>query len=146
MLCCNWLTTGSCGCLVLVDVTVTSKSMEQSPWEASRPSASQQIRCILWNQQVHYCIHKSMPSVPILCQIYDSLSHSLKISFNIILTFMLSSSELPPLMYRHQNLCAPLHSPICVMFSPSLILDLVRTTYKAPSYVVFSTPLLLQPS
>jgi hypothetical protein len=33
--------------------------MEQSPWEAKRSSASQEIPHILSNPEVHYHIHKS---------------------------------------------------------------------------------------
>jgi hypothetical protein len=39
--------------------------MEQRPsWEANTFSASQEIPLILWNLEVHYHIHKSLPPVP----------------------------------------------------------------------------------
>jgi len=57
-------------------------SIEQSP---SWFSASQEIPHILWNMKIHYCIHKSLPPVPILRQINPVYpppppSHYLKIS------------------------------------------------------------------
>ena len=44
--------------------------MEQSPWEADRFSASQEIPCILWNLNVHNHVYKCPPPVPILNEIY----------------------------------------------------------------------------
>ena len=55
------------GTIVLSDLYSLTNYMEQSPsWEANRFSASQEIPHILRNLNVHYRIHNSRPSVPIL--------------------------------------------------------------------------------
>jgi hypothetical protein len=47
-----------------------SNSMAQRPsWEANSFLASQEIPRILWKLEVHYCIHKSLPPVPILSRL-----------------------------------------------------------------------------
>jgi hypothetical protein len=43
--------------------------MKQSPCEANRFAASQEITRILWNPKVQYCIHKYPPPVANLSQI-----------------------------------------------------------------------------
>jgi len=47
----------------------TEYSTEQSPWEAYRFLADQEIPRILWNPEVHYLIQKYAQPVPVLSQI-----------------------------------------------------------------------------
>ena len=62
--------------------------MEQVPsWEADRYAYSQEFQHILWNQKVHFRIHKCPPPVPILSQLdpgHTTTSYLLKTHITII--------------------------------------------------------------
>jgi hypothetical protein len=65
--------------------------MEQSlSWETDNHLASQQISRRLWNQNVHYCVHKTLPLDPtwVVWIQSTSLYMLFTINFNIILQFM----------------------------------------------------------
>ena len=83
-------------------------SIEQSPWEINRFSASQEIPLILWNQRVHNGVHKSPPLVPVLSHInpvHAPTIHFLKTHLNIILSSTPGSPKWSPtLRFPHQNL------------------------------------------
>jgi hypothetical protein len=76
------------GCLASYLTTYLPNYKEQRhSQEANGSPASQEIPCISWTLKVHYCIHNSLPPVPILSQI-DSVHapHSISLTSILILS------------------------------------------------------------
>jgi len=40
--------------------------VEHRPEEVNSHSGGQEILCLLWNWEVHYCVHQSLPLIPML--------------------------------------------------------------------------------
>ena len=101
--------------------------MEQSPsWEANRFAASEEIRRILWNRNVHCRMYKSPSPVPILSQIHPvHAPHSTSWKCILIL-FSHLHLELPgglfPSGFPTITLCIPLISPVHATYTAYLIL------------------------
>jgi len=93
---------------ILLLIIELSNAKEQSPsWEANSSSATQEIPHILCDPKVYFCLHKSLPLVPILSQnnaIRPFPSHFLKIHFNIMLPSTPRASKwLLSLRFFHQT-------------------------------------------
>ena len=97
--------------------------MEHSPsWEGNSSSASQEIRCILWNLKVYHCVQKSSPHLPILSDItrvHAFPSYFLKIYFNIILpSSRRSYTWALSFRFSHHNPVGISHVPRCPLRTP----------------------------
>jgi len=117
--------------------------MEQSlSWGDNRFSASQEVHRILWYLKVHYHLHKSPPTIPILNQINPVYvkSHFLKVRFSIILQSTLLSSKWSLFLRSlHQTLYALLLYPLRATCPAHLILleyitRISREQYSSWSY------------
>jgi hypothetical protein len=101
--------------------------MKQSPREANRFSASQEISRILWNPKVHYRVYKSLPPPSVMSQldpVHVPTSHFLKIHLNIILQPMPGSSKsYLCVRFPHQNPTCTSPLPIRATCPANLILE-----------------------
>jgi len=114
--------------------------MDQCPsWEANRFSAGHEIPRILWNPNVHYCIHKSPPPIPILSQINlfhaPPPSHYLKVHLNVSFPLLRSYQSISPI----PGLCS-VTKPVfamgnCQHFAQTPV---CRTTPFRPSATAYS--------
>jgi len=129
-------------CIILL-----TSSMKQCPsWEANLFSASQEIPCILWNQEVHYRIHKCAPPVHILNQIdpvCTPTSHFLKILLSIFLPYTPGFSKWSlSAGCTTKTLYTTLLSPISATCPSHLtILHLITWTLLGDEYVSLSKSL-----
>jgi len=104
--------------------------MEQSPWEANRCLASQEIPRILWNQKVHYHFHKRLQLDLILSHlnpVHIVIPYFSKIHFRIIFpythththTHTSSKWPLPLQVFQLKLRCISHSSSACCMSCPS---------------------------
>jgi hypothetical protein len=145
-----YITSACCG-ITKFDNHLTHSLMGLSPsWEAANCAATQELPSILWNQKVHYHVHKTPTLIPILSQInliHNIPSYLSGIQFNIIH---------PPTSWSYQwslsfwfsqqwPICIPLlpiscykPCPISSFLTGAFWLYLEKSTsYEAPHYVIF---------
>ena len=70
---------------------ISSYCLHSPPSEAESHSVGQEIHSLVWNVKAHYCVHKRIPSVPVLSQmnpVYTLSPYLLKTHFNIIFLHM----------------------------------------------------------
>ena len=125
---------------------ILTYSMVQSPWEANRFVASQEISSISRNPKVHYRTHNIPPPVPILGQpnpVHIPTHHLLEIHPNIIHPSTPRSPQWSlSLRFPHQDPIHPLSSPIRATCPAHLILiDFITRTILGDKYRSFSSSL-----
>jgi hypothetical protein len=129
--------------------------MEQSlSWKLNRSSPSQGFLPNFILPNFYHSIHKSLPPVPSSSQtdVPIATSHFLKIHFNIITPFILSTprglfhSGFPTKILYGPLLCATCRIQLIVLHLIIRIIFVASTDHKAPRCVSFSTPLLPCPS
>jgi hypothetical protein len=117
--------------------------MEQSPsWDASDTLSYSKNSTLLWNPKVHYRVHKSPPTVPILSQIIPIRIRQ-PYFFN---TFLLSTPRSPewslPFRLPNQNLYSFLNYPMRATCLVNLIpLDLIILIIFGEAYKLCSSSL-----
>ena len=82
---------------VILTYLLTHSTQHNPSSEANRFSASQEIPRILWIPNVHYRIHKCLPTVPILSQLDPNIGYYLLLTLN----------------FRHMNQS---HNSFCISF------------------------------
>jgi hypothetical protein len=108
--------------------------MELTSWEATGYSVTQEFRNILWNQKVHYDIHKTLLLVPILKQINPIMqAETLPLRSIIILTFCLHLGLTSSWLSYQNTVCIPL-SPIHATYPTDLILFYLIVIISSTSY------------
>ena len=125
--------------------------MDQRPSpEATSSSASQEIRCSLWNPKIHDHVHISPTPVHILRQINPSYTISCYLSKirsnNVLPSKPMSSKWILSLVFFHQNPACLLHflhkhHTLLQYYSSTLYL-VSNTTGEGPQHGVFSILLI----
>jgi len=112
--------------------------MEQSPWEANRFSASQEIPRILWNPKFHYRIHKYPPPVHIQSQLDTTHTpHSTSWRYTSILSSHLRLG-LPSDLFTSGSPTKTLFTPLLYIRATCpahlILLDLITRTILGEQY------------
>jgi len=140
-----------------------SNTMHELPWntvlswEGNSCSASHEIPLVLRNKKVHYCVHKSLPLIPILSQLnlvsrfatYFIMNHS-----GTILIYTSRSSERSlPFRFSDQNfvcIFSPMHATSLTHLTlPDLITLIIvceEYSHEVFHYTILSSLTSLPPS